>query len=141
MYRKNLGLKRKSKSKKGRKSRKSRKSRRMFSKKKSKLTVGGGYGKPHIHDANNPFAGLPWKIETGGNYNLQSNDSINIGGHDPYSGEIGTKDNPFAYLQTGGNPLVNLYRGGETSLANLYNKLEGYPINESPFPENQSGIN
>jgi len=43
--------------------------------------------------------------------------------------------------QSGGYPLVNIYRLGESSLNNLFNNYQGYPINSSPLPEIQSVIN
>ena len=102
------------------------KGRRMFSKKKSKKVVSGGFGK------NNAFAGELWNVETGGNYYPHSKNGIVVGGINKQSGG-GIVD----YIP---QDLVNLYRSGETVLANYVNNYKGKDEYVSPYPEVQPEI-
>lgn len=103
-----------------------RKRKRIFSKKKSKRVVRGGFGK------NTAFVGQSWNVETGGNYYPHSKNGIVVGGINTQSGG-GIID----YIP---QDLVNLYRSAENGLANYVNNYKGKDEYMSPYPEVQPGI-
>uniref|UniRef100_A0A6C0AZC6 Uncharacterized protein n=1 Tax=viral metagenome TaxID=1070528 RepID=A0A6C0AZC6_9ZZZZ len=98
----------------------------MFSKKKSKRVVSGGFGK------NSAFVGKSWNVESGGNYYPYSKNGIVVGGINKQMGG-GIVD----YIP---QDLVNLYRSGATGLANYVNNYKGKDEYVSPYPEVQPGI-